>query len=177
MSTVSQLFNSPAADVWRVIADGWLYSGWVVGTSRIRAVDDQWPAEGARLHHSVGGWPLVIDDSTQVTAVEPGRRLEVIARGWPMGEAKVVMTLEDRGNLPVAKAPEAEAVVELLENRGVKFTSWEGWLALDAHELALGAAATEAGGSHGVEVKRERIKVVPREEMVEISRDGVAAQV
>jgi hypothetical protein len=31
-----------------------------------------------------------------VTAVEPGRRLEVIARGWPMGEAKVVMTLEDQ---------------------------------------------------------------------------------
>jgi uncharacterized protein YndB with AHSA1/START domain len=96
MSTVSQLFNSPAADVWRVIADGWLYSGWVVGTSRIRAVDDQWPAAGARLHHSVGGWPLVIDDSTQVTAVEPGRRLEVTARGWPMGEAKVVIMLEDQ---------------------------------------------------------------------------------
>jgi ferredoxin/flavodoxin---NADP+ reductase len=59
----------------------------------------------------------------------------------------------------------------------VKFTSWEGWLALDAHELALGASATEAGGSHGVEVKRERIKVVPRGDMVSISRDGVAAQV
>lgn len=97
MSTVSQLFNSPAADVWRVIADGWLYSGWVVGTSRIRAVDDRWPEAGSRLHHSVGGWPLVIDDSSQVTAVEPGRRLEVVARGWPMGEAKVVITLEDRG--------------------------------------------------------------------------------
>ncbi|WP_457945869.1 SRPBCC family protein [Pseudarthrobacter sp. alpha12b] len=98
MSTVSQLFNSSSADVWRVIADGWLYSGWVVGASRIRDVDAEWPQAGAQLHHSVGAWPLVIDDSTRVTAVEPGRSLELVARGWPMGEAKVEMTLEDRGN-------------------------------------------------------------------------------
>lgn len=97
MSTVSQLFNTPAADVWRVIADGWLYSGWVVGASRIRAVDDTWPQVGARLHHSVGAWPLVINDSTKVTAVEPGKSLELVARGWPMGEAKVAITLQDQG--------------------------------------------------------------------------------
>src|SRR3954454_15461447 len=87
MSTVSQLFKSPASDVWRVIADGWLYSGWVVGASRIRDVDAEWPRQGAQLHHSVGTWPFVIDDSTRVTAVEPGRSLELVARGWPMGEA------------------------------------------------------------------------------------------
>jgi uncharacterized protein YndB with AHSA1/START domain len=98
MSTVSRLFNASAANVWKVIADGWLYSGWVVGASRIRAVDDHWPQEGSRLHHSVGAWPLVINDSSRVTAVEPGKRLELVARGWPMGEAKVVLTLEDRGN-------------------------------------------------------------------------------
>ncbi|MEV7607519.1 SRPBCC family protein [Paenarthrobacter sp. NPDC089322] len=97
MSTVTQLFNSSAADVWKVIADGWLYSGWVVGASRIRAVDDQWPQVGAKLHHSVGAWPLLINDSTSVTAVNPGRSLELLARGWPMGEAKVLITLEDLG--------------------------------------------------------------------------------
>jgi uncharacterized protein YndB with AHSA1/START domain len=97
MATVTQTFNSPAADVWKIIADGWLYSGWVVGASRIRAVDAHWPEVGSRLHHSVGAWPLVIDDSTKVTAVEPGKSLELIARGWPMGEAKVRITLEDEG--------------------------------------------------------------------------------
>ena len=51
-----------------------------------------------------------------------------------------------------------------------KYTSWEGWLALDEHERALGAKATASGDSHGVAVQRERIKVVPREDMVEISR-------
>ncbi|MDQ0673852.1 hypothetical protein QFZ36_001413 [Pseudarthrobacter siccitolerans] len=98
MSTVSQLFNTPAADVWQVIADGWLYSGWVVGASRIRAVDDTWPQAGSRLHHSVGAWPLVINDSTRVTAAEPEKSLELVARGWPLGEAKVVITLQDQGN-------------------------------------------------------------------------------
>jgi hypothetical protein len=98
MSTVSQLFNTPAADVWRVIADGWLYSGWVVGASRIRAVDDTWPQAGSRLHHSVGAWPLVINDSTRVTGAEPGKSLELVARGWPLGEAKVLITIEDQGN-------------------------------------------------------------------------------
>jgi hypothetical protein len=97
MSTVSRLFNSPAEDIWRVIADGWLYSGWVVGASRIRAVDAHWPEAGSRLHHSVGAWPLVISDSTRVAAVEPGRSLELVARGWPLGEAEVVLTLEDLG--------------------------------------------------------------------------------
>ncbi|MGO4186256.1 SRPBCC family protein [Pseudarthrobacter sp. TAF60_1] len=97
MSTVSRVFSSPAEDVWRVIADGWLYSGWVVGASRIRDVDAHWPQTGARLHHSVGAWPLVIDDSSRVSAVEPGRSLELVARGWPIGEAKVVITLEDLG--------------------------------------------------------------------------------
>lgn len=97
MSTVTQVFNSPAEDVWTVIANGWLYSGWVVGASRIRAVDAHWPETGSRLHHSVGAWPLVIDDSTRVSAVEPGRSLELLARGWPLGEAKVVISLEDLG--------------------------------------------------------------------------------
>jgi len=55
--------------------------------------------------------------------------------------------------------PEEEAVVALLESRGVAFTDLEGWHRLDRHELALG----EAEG-------RTRIKVVPRYEMVEISR-------
>lgn len=97
MSTVTQVFDSPPAHVWNVISDGWLYSGWVVGASRIRAVDDHWPQEGAKLHHSVGTWPFLIDDSSSVTAVDPGRMLELLARGWPMGEATVLITLEDLG--------------------------------------------------------------------------------
>jgi ferredoxin--NADP+ reductase len=98
--------------------------------------------------------------------------------GHTKGDALETVTylLEDRENLPLAAAPAPEAIVELLAARGVEYTSWEGWLALDEHERALGEKATAAGGSHGVAVQRERIKVVPREDMVEISR-GAAVEV
>jgi len=38
-------FNCSAEQVWDVLGDGWLYPLWVVGASRIRDVDDGWPAE------------------------------------------------------------------------------------------------------------------------------------
>jgi hypothetical protein len=94
MATVSKVFLTPPAAVWKVIADGWLYSGWVVGASRIRDVDALWPAADAVLHHSVGAWPLLINDKTTVKASDPEKSIELVARGWPLGEAKVVITLE-----------------------------------------------------------------------------------
>ncbi|MGO4119903.1 FAD-dependent oxidoreductase [Arthrobacter sp. YAF16] len=77
--------------------------------------------------------------------------------------------LEDRLTLPPAQNPDPQAIIDLLEERGIQYTTWEGWNKLDAHELALGAAWTASHPDDGV--VRERIKVVPREEMIRISRD------
>ena len=52
--------------VWEILSDGWLYPLWVVGASRIRAVEGSWPMPGSRIHHSVGTWPLLISDETVV---------------------------------------------------------------------------------------------------------------
>lgn len=79
--------------VWDVLADGWLYPLFVVGASRMRAVDESWPAIGSRLHHSVGAWPVLVDDTTEVLAVEPRRHLLLLARAWPAGQAHVDITL------------------------------------------------------------------------------------
>ena len=76
--------------------------------------------------------------------------------------------LEDLHHLPVAENPDEQAVVELLESRGVEYTTWEGWLKLDEHELSLGRSYGELPSG----TARERIKVVPREDMVRISRQG-----
>lgn len=96
-STVSRHINGSPADVWAVFADGWLYGVWVVGASRIREVDGSWPAVGADIHHSVGTWPLVIDDLTTVLQSVPERELGLKARAWPSGEATVHITLESQG--------------------------------------------------------------------------------
>ena len=81
---------SPEA-VWAVLADGWTYASWVVGASRVRRVDPAWPAPGARIHHSVGSWPVLLDVETQVLECETGRRLVLQARGRPFGEARVTV--------------------------------------------------------------------------------------
>src|SRR5690606_24935080 len=57
-------------------------------------------------------------------------------------------------------------VMRLLKERGVDVIQWHDWEVLDAHERALG----EADG-------RERIKVVPREEMVDISLTRAGSRV
>jgi uncharacterized protein YndB with AHSA1/START domain len=98
MNRVTQEFEATPDEVWSVLADGWLYPLWVVGATRMREVEDAWPAEGARIHHSVGVWPLVIDDHTEVLEADEGRRLRLQARAWPGGEAEVILHLEPRGD-------------------------------------------------------------------------------
>lgn len=101
MSTTTRVLHTPPDRVWSVLADGWLYPLWVVGASRMREVDEAWPEAGARVHHSVGTWPLLIDDYTEVLEATPGSRLRLRARAWPAGEAEVLIRLS-----PVADGTE-----------------------------------------------------------------------
>jgi hypothetical protein len=95
--TEHRRLNCSSEEVFDVLNDGWSYPLWVVGASRIRNVDAGWPAPGSKLHHSFGVWPLLIDDSTEVLEIEPGKRLVLEARGWPIGKARVEITVEADG--------------------------------------------------------------------------------
>lgn len=97
MNTVSAEFDCPPDQVFAVLADGWLYPTWVVGASRMRDVDESWPAEGAKLHHSVGAWPALIDDTTSVLEWNPPTQMVLKARAWPAGSAIVRLTVEASG--------------------------------------------------------------------------------
>lgn len=94
MVTNERLVKATPAQVWEVLADGWLYPLWVVGATRMREVDDHWPSEGSRLHHSVGVWPATLDDETVVLEARAPSYLRMRAKGWPMGEAEVVLEVE-----------------------------------------------------------------------------------
>ncbi|MDR7385038.1 SRPBCC family protein [Promicromonospora iranensis] len=94
MVTVTRAARCTPDAVLGVLADGWSYSSWVVGTARIRAVDPAWPEPGARILHSVGMWPALLDDETVVRAWDPQRSIELQARGWPAGEARVLIEVE-----------------------------------------------------------------------------------
>ena len=98
MSTNTRLMHATPEQVWQVLADGWLYPLWVVGASRMRDVDDGWPAQGTRLHHSVGSWPLLLDDVTESMEEVPGTRLVLHAHAWPAGRAEVTLRLSPVGS-------------------------------------------------------------------------------
>ena len=114
------------------------------------------------LNHVEG---QVIDDNDQQVH-------GVYATGWikrgPVGLSgstksdameTVKHVIHDQANWWSPRRPELSAITELLDSRGVEYTNIDGWHALDQHEIALGEAAGRA-----------RIKVVPRDEMVRISR-------
>lgn len=140
---------------------------------------------------------LGFDEARGVVPNEAGRVLDaeaqpvpgVYATGWIkrgpvglIGHTKgdaletVGCLLEDRLNLPEPTDPSEDAVTSLLESRGVEYTTWDGWQKLDAYEQSLGENYRRADSGGGADdgglaqLKRERVKVVPREDLVKISR-------
>ncbi|WP_433869447.1 FAD-dependent oxidoreductase [Saccharopolyspora sp. CA-218241] len=128
------------------------------------------PVAGIPFDHASGTVP---NDAGRVLGLDGEPMAGVYTTGWikrgpvglighTKGDALETVNnlLADREALAAAEEPEPDAVLRLLEERQVEYTTWEGWGRLDAHERALG----ESEG-------RERVKVVPREDMVRISRD------
>ncbi|NML49184.1 FAD-dependent oxidoreductase [Streptomyces sp. R302] len=113
------------------------------------------PDEGGRVME--GTEPMA---STYVTGWI--RRGPVGLIGHTKGDANetVANLLEDfaAGRLLTPANPETDAIVAFLEGKGLTYTTWEGWYALDAAEKALG----EPQG-------RERVKIVEREDMLRAS--------
>ncbi len=154
--------------------------GGVQGTGEVRDVAVQ------AVYRAVGyfGSPLdgiPFDDRYGVIPNHEGQVLSddnskmpgVYATGWikrgPVGlightKSDAMETIQhvvtDQASWWSPSDPDEQSVVDLLHERDVRYTNLDGWRRLDAHEVALGQP-------HG----RERIKVVPRDEMVRISRD------
>jgi hypothetical protein len=115
-----------------VLADGWAYSDWVVGTVHIRDVDPDWPDVGSQLHHKAGPWPLSLKDKSTVIEVVKDRRLKLKAGLWPLGEALVDISLEPAG-------PDATKVTIHEEfDRG-----WLVWMRNKLNDLILHGRNTE----------------------------------
>ncbi|MGK5682042.1 FAD-dependent oxidoreductase [Actinoplanes sp. URMC 104] len=122
---------------------------------------------------------LPFDHVTGTVPHEAGRVLDLdgervpglYATGWikrgPVGlightkkDANETITslLADADALPPATHRDPADVLTHLDRRGLGYTTWAGWKKLDEHEIGLGSP-------HG----RKRIKVVPRQEMIDIS--------
>jgi ferredoxin--NADP+ reductase len=133
-----------------------------VGYRSTELPDLPWDARNAVVPHDKGR--VLGLDGEQLPGVYVNgwvKRGPVGLIGHTKGDAieTVGSLLEDVESLRGAEEPSPDAVIALLEERGVQYTTWEGWHLLDAHEMELGAPHDRA-----------RIKVVEREVMVEVSR-------
>jgi uncharacterized protein YndB with AHSA1/START domain len=111
--------------IWDAMADGWTYSQWVVGNSRTRAVDPNWPQPGSVIKHSVGVWPLVISDQTVAESCTPGEELVLRAGLGRLGAARITLRLKD--------TPDGGCRIEMIE------VPVEGPIKLIPDKLALAA--------------------------------------
>lgn len=149
------------------------------GTGKIREI----PIQAAYRAVGYFGSPLdeiPFDSSTGVIPNHEGQVVDesgvqipgLYATGWikrgPVGlightKSDAMETvrhlIEDRATWWQPTNPDEAEIVDLLTERGVEFTTVDGWVALDEHEKSLG----EPQG-------RARIKVVDRDEMIRISR-------
>lgn len=159
------------------------------GTGNVRGTGEfkDWPVQA--VYRAIGYYSdqlsgLPFDTNAGVVPNDGGHVLEIdgsplpgaYVTGWikrgPIGlightksdaNQTVTMLLEDfeAGRLEAPEQPDREAFDRHLDSLGLHYTTWEGWERLDEHELGLGE-------SH--EHQRERVKVVPREDMVRIAR-------
>ncbi|MDR2279266.1 MAG: FAD-dependent oxidoreductase [Gordonia sp. (in: high G+C Gram-positive bacteria)] len=107
----------------------------------------------------------IFDDGAHLTGLYTTgwiKRGPVGLIGHTKGDANetVECILDDMkaGALNTPATPAEDAIVALLEERKIPFTTWDGWNRLDEHERALGA-----------EQGRDRIKVVERHDMLAAS--------
>lgn len=98
--------NAPAEAVFDVLVDPASYILWVVGAKHIRGVDADWPQPGSRLHHTVGLGPFQNRDTTEVLEIDRPRRLVLNASAWPLGTARVEVTLSTEGDVTVLRMRE-----------------------------------------------------------------------
>lgn len=91
----------PPTAVWDALADPATYGFWVVGSKVIRDADLDWPAPGSKFHHTVGVGPFTVSDHTKSLEAQAPRRLQIRAKGRPLGTARVTleMTPKDGGTL------------------------------------------------------------------------------
>ena len=81
----TRLMRCTPDDLFAVLSDGWLYPVWVVGAARMRDVDPEWPQEGARIHHSLGIWPVMVHDTTEMVEWDPPRCVRLRPKAGPLG--------------------------------------------------------------------------------------------
>ena len=96
----------PPEAVWDVLADPASYGYWVVGSKEIRDAEPEWPAPGAKFHHTVGFGPFQVSDHTEAIETERPHLLKLRAKGRPAGTATVTLEMSPKDGGTLVKMSE-----------------------------------------------------------------------
>ncbi len=157
------------------------------GTGNVRGTGEtvDWPVQA--VYRAIGYYSdnlsgLPFDQVHGVVPNDGGRVMEIdgtplpgaYVTGWikrgPVGlightksdaAETIRLLMEDLDVLVAPQRSEREAFIAHLEAEGIEYTTWAGWERLNEHEMSLGATHQH---------ERERVKVVPREDMVKVAR-------
>jgi uncharacterized protein YndB with AHSA1/START domain len=97
MSVTHTYVDAPPDAVFEVLSDPDSYGHWVVGASRTRKADSDWPKPGSKFHHTQGFFGIGLPDNTEVVASRRPRQLVLHARIRPFAVNKVEMRLRKSG--------------------------------------------------------------------------------
>jgi len=130
---VERVIKAPPERVFAVLADGWSYSDWVVGTAHIRGVDPGWPEPGTKLYYQAGLWPLTVSDSTLALESQPPSRLVLRPRLRMLAQVIVRFELQ-----PVAADATRVTLTENIEQGPVR------WVWTRVNDIAMHARNVES---------------------------------
>ena len=89
--------DAPPEAVFDVLENPAGYAHWVVGATRTRDADPDWPRPGSSFHHTQGAFGVGLPDSTSVVSAERPRTLVLEARIRPFAVNKVELRLYPSG--------------------------------------------------------------------------------
>lgn len=115
MATNQRFMPVPAEAVWDVLAEPCSYGYWVVGSKVVRDAEPEWPATGAKFHHTIGIGPMKIADHTEVVQADRPWLLELRAKARPSGTAKVTLRMTPHpGGTTVKMTEDPDSLFALL---------------------------------------------------------------
>jgi uncharacterized protein YndB with AHSA1/START domain len=97
MSVNETYVEAPPEAVFEVLADPFSYGHWVVGASKTRDADADWPRPGSAFRHIQGFFGIGLSDDTKVVSANRPRTLVLEARVRPFAVNKVELRLIPRG--------------------------------------------------------------------------------
>ena len=93
-----RLIRCCPGDVFKVLADGHLLSGWIHESSRVQKLDQGWPLPGSHSQHASRVGPIPLHDGTSMIEWDPPRRMTLTIHGRLVGSTVVTLDVERGAN-------------------------------------------------------------------------------